>query len=191
VLDIISQQGALAVLRYFSALVVSVVLLTQPVVVIFLDLLLGVGSFPDVLTLFGCVIVMTGCGLVLVSNAGVQRQTFDASAMLHKAAFETPLPSHSSKESILKTLSLESLQHQSKIALKKQVSQSSFFKKTPSAEGMINESIADNRGLDSMDTTRRLMATPTRPASAQASINDMKMIRANEGKHEYDPLVSY
>lgn len=83
IMDVIAQQGAIAVLRYFEALLVSIVLLLQPVVVIGLDLALGVGAPPDGLTLFGCGVVITGCACVLLSNTlGEKIEKIDASEVI-------------------------------------------------------------------------------------------------------------
>jgi len=82
IMDIIASQGALAVLCYFEALLVSVVLLTQPVVVILLDLVLGVSSFPSTMTLIGCTVVMLGCGFVVISSSGEHIEVIDASSLI-------------------------------------------------------------------------------------------------------------
>jgi len=82
IMDIVASQGALAVLCYFEALLVSVVLLTQPVVVILLDLVLGVSSFPSTMTLIGCTVVMLGCGFVVISSSGEHIEVIDASSLI-------------------------------------------------------------------------------------------------------------
>mmetsp|Transcript_21371 Transcript_21371/g.27629 ORF Transcript_21371/g.27629 Transcript_21371/m.27629 type:complete len:913 (-) Transcript_21371:111-2849(-) len=84
--DVISSTGALAVMKYFDPLFISIAFLSTPVISIVLDLVLGVSGLPDAITLFGCFLVMTGCGIVIKASSGSKTETIDTTQNLKPSA---------------------------------------------------------------------------------------------------------
>jgi len=61
--------GYIGMLKYFDSIVVSVTMLMEPVVGVFIGFWLGVDSFPGTQTWIGDIIVTVGSGLVVYSGS--------------------------------------------------------------------------------------------------------------------------
>ncbi|OQR82227.1 Drug/Metabolite Transporter (DMT) Superfamily [Thraustotheca clavata] len=66
--DFIGGMGYVRVLRYFEPIVVSIVMLLEPVLAVYLGIIVGISNVPDVVTICGSVIVIFGTGLVIHSS---------------------------------------------------------------------------------------------------------------------------
>lgn len=78
VLDMLSGQGALAALKYLDPLVVTVVMLTMPVVATAEELLMGIGAMPGALTVVGGAVVIAGTACIVKASSAPRTEVVDA-----------------------------------------------------------------------------------------------------------------
>ncbi|OQR87685.1 Drug/Metabolite Transporter (DMT) Superfamily [Achlya hypogyna] len=67
--DFVGGMGYIRVMAYFDPLVVSIVMLLEPIVATLLGILAGVATVPGLVTCVGSVIVIAGTTLVIATNA--------------------------------------------------------------------------------------------------------------------------
>ncbi|GMF23610.1 unnamed protein product [Phytophthora lilii] len=77
VCTLVGTLGYIAVMKYFAPIVVSVVMLVEPVLAAFMGVAVGVDVFPGLLTIIGSLLIIAGTALVIVSNSS-KTQTIDA-----------------------------------------------------------------------------------------------------------------
>merc|ERR1719203_139360 len=77
VVNLIGTIGYISVLKYFDSIVVSVIMLMEPVVGVFIGHWVGVESLPAAQTWIGSAIVTFGSGLVVYSGS-TKTESIDA-----------------------------------------------------------------------------------------------------------------
>ena len=80
-----STLGYISVLKYFDSIVVSVIMLMEPVVGVFIGRWVGVDSLPSARTWIGSAIVTVGSGLVVYSGA-TKTESIDATQAVRPRA---------------------------------------------------------------------------------------------------------
>jgi len=88
ILDMLSGQGSLAALKYLDPLVVTVVMLTMPLVATAEGLMMGIGSIPGGLTILGGSIVVVGTGFIVHSSSKPKTEVVDASETIDQKITE-------------------------------------------------------------------------------------------------------
>ena len=81
VCNIIGTTGYIAVMKYFDPVVISMVMLTEPVIAAFLGVLVGVDQLPGMQVWIGDAIVCTGSVLVIYSGSR-KKESIDATKSL-------------------------------------------------------------------------------------------------------------
>ncbi|KAI9905625.1 hypothetical protein PsorP6_013843 [Peronosclerospora sorghi] len=89
VCTLVGTVGYLAVMKYFAPIVVSVVMLVEPVVAAFMGMAVGGNVVPGLLTLLGSLLIVAGTALVIVSHASTI-QTIDATQAMASTSTRAP-----------------------------------------------------------------------------------------------------
>ncbi|KAG6617869.1 Drug/Metabolite Transporter (DMT) Superfamily [Phytophthora cinnamomi] len=89
VCTLVGTLGYIAVMKYFAPIVVSVVMLVEPVLAAFMGVAVGVDVFPGLLTIVGSVLIIGGTALVIVSNSS-KTQTIDATQAMSSTSTALP-----------------------------------------------------------------------------------------------------
>ncbi|KAE8989568.1 hypothetical protein PR003_g16278 [Phytophthora rubi] len=89
VCTLIGTLGYIAVMKYFAPIVVSVVMLVEPVLAAFMGVAVGVDVFPGLLTIAGSLLIIGGTALVIVSNSS-KTQTIDATQAMSSTSTALP-----------------------------------------------------------------------------------------------------
>ncbi|KAG1691398.1 hypothetical protein DVH05_026890 [Phytophthora capsici] len=89
VCTLIGTLGYIAVMKYFAPIVVSVVMLVEPVLAAFMGVAVGVDVFPGLLTIVGSLLIIAGTALVIVSNSS-KTQTIDATQAMSSTSTALP-----------------------------------------------------------------------------------------------------
>ncbi|POM80946.1 Drug/Metabolite Transporter (DMT) Superfamily [Phytophthora palmivora] len=89
VCTLIGTLGYVAVMKYFAPIVVSVVMLVEPVLAAFMGVAVGVDVFPGLLTIVGSLLIIAGTALVIVSNSS-KTQTIDATRAMSSTSTVLP-----------------------------------------------------------------------------------------------------
>lgn len=101
VINVVGTLGYIAVLKYFDSIVVSVIMLMEPVVGVFIGILVGVDSLPGAQTWTGAAIVTLGSGLVVYAGS-TKTESIDATkavrprsdSIKHDNNVHVGIPSH-------------------------------------------------------------------------------------------------
>mmetsp|Transcript_18404 Transcript_18404/g.18635 ORF Transcript_18404/g.18635 Transcript_18404/m.18635 type:complete len:431 (-) Transcript_18404:167-1459(-) len=88
VINLIGTIGYISVLKYFDSIVVSVIMLMEPVVGVFIGYWVGVGFLPGAQTWIGDAIVTLGSGMVVYSGA-TKTESIDATAAIRSTTTTT------------------------------------------------------------------------------------------------------
>ncbi|CEG35103.1 drug metabolite transporter superfamily [Plasmopara halstedii] len=89
VCTLVGTLGYVAVMKYFAPIVVSVVMLVEPVLAAFMGVAVGVGVFPGLITIMGSLLVIAGTALVVISNSS-RTQTIDATQAMSSTSTTLP-----------------------------------------------------------------------------------------------------
>ncbi|KAG2774289.1 hypothetical protein PC129_g5429 [Phytophthora cactorum] len=89
VCTLIGTLGYIAVMKYFAPIVVSVVMLVEPVLAAFMGVAVGVDVFPGLLTIAGSLLIIAGTAMVIVSNSS-KTQTIDATPAMSSTSTALP-----------------------------------------------------------------------------------------------------
>jgi drug/metabolite transporter (DMT)-like permease/choline kinase len=89
VCTLVGTLGYIAVMKYFAPIVVSVVMLVEPVLAAFMGVAVGVEVFPGLLTIVGSLLIIAGTALVIVSNSS-KTQTIDATEAMSFSSTALP-----------------------------------------------------------------------------------------------------
>ncbi|KAL3668456.1 hypothetical protein V7S43_006539 [Phytophthora oleae] len=89
VCTLVGTLGYIAVMKYFAPIVVSVVMLVEPVLAAFMGVAVGVDVFPGLLTIVGSLLIIAGTALVIVSNSS-KTQTIDATQAMSSTSSALP-----------------------------------------------------------------------------------------------------
>ncbi|KAG7393353.1 hypothetical protein PHYPSEUDO_009557 [Phytophthora pseudosyringae] len=89
VCTLVGTLGYIAVMKYFAPIVVSVVMLVEPVLAAFMGVAVGVDVFPGFLTIAGSLLIIAGTALVIVSNSS-KTQTIDATQAMSSTSTALP-----------------------------------------------------------------------------------------------------
>ncbi|KAG7401165.1 hypothetical protein PHYBOEH_002723 [Phytophthora boehmeriae] len=89
VCTLVGTLGYVAVMKYFAPIVVSVVMLVEPVLAAFMGVAVGVDVFPGFLTVVGSLLIIAGTALVIMSNTS-KTQTIDATPAMSSTSAALP-----------------------------------------------------------------------------------------------------
>ncbi|GMF56846.1 unnamed protein product [Phytophthora fragariaefolia] len=89
VCTLVGTLGYIAVMKYFAPIVVSVVMLVEPVLAAFMGVAVGVDVFPGLLTIIGSLLIIGGTALVIASNSS-KTQTIDATPAMSSTSTVLP-----------------------------------------------------------------------------------------------------
>ncbi|CAH0483063.1 unnamed protein product [Peronospora belbahrii] len=89
VCTLIGTLGYIAAIKYFAPIVVSIVMLVEPVLAAFMGVVLGVDVFPGLLTIVGSLLIISGAALVIVSNSS-KTQTIDVTQAMSLTSSAMP-----------------------------------------------------------------------------------------------------
>ncbi|UIZ27587.1 hypothetical protein KXD40_005679 [Peronospora effusa] len=89
VCTLVGTLGYIAAIKYFAPIVVSVVMLLEPVVATFMGVAVGVDGYLGVLTVVGSSLIIFGVALVIVSNSS-KTQTIDATPAMSLTSTAVP-----------------------------------------------------------------------------------------------------
>ncbi|KAF4316977.1 hypothetical protein BBO99_00005449 [Phytophthora kernoviae] len=101
VCTLVGTLGYVAVMKYFAPIVVSVVMLMEPVLAAFMGVAVGVDVFPGLLTIIGSLLIIAGTVLVIMSNTS-KTQTIDATPAMSSTSAALPKGLMSAKAAGLK-----------------------------------------------------------------------------------------
>ena len=73
----VGTMGYIAILKYFDAVVVSMIMLCEPIVATFIGMVVGVSALPDIETWIGNAIVMGG-SIMVIRTGSKKTETIDA-----------------------------------------------------------------------------------------------------------------
>ncbi|KAF0687137.1 Aste57867_21108 [Aphanomyces stellatus] len=90
VCTIIGTVGYISVMKYFDPIVVSVVMLLEPVLATAMGVLVGVDAVPGTLTWIGGFLVIVGTGLVVLASSN-KTEAHDVSEVVHRAPPTAPV----------------------------------------------------------------------------------------------------
>lgn len=83
----VGTTGYVAIMKYFDAVVVSMVMLMEPVIALFQGIAVGVATFPGLTTWLGNAVVVSGSVMVIWSGSK-KTETVDATDALHQTDTE-------------------------------------------------------------------------------------------------------
>lgn len=89
VCTLVGTLGYVAVMKYFAPIVVSVVMLVEPILATFMGVAVGVDVFPGLLTIGGSLLIIAGTALVVASNSS-KTQTIDATQAMSSTSTVLP-----------------------------------------------------------------------------------------------------
>lgn len=106
-------MGFVTALRYFDPLVVSVTMLTEPVVATIIGICVGVDQLPGPLTFFGGIAVLAGCSLVLLATHKTCTRVDVSDALVEPTGIEKQLHPRDSSRRRHSVVHPRQLQHKS------------------------------------------------------------------------------
>ncbi|RLN98987.1 hypothetical protein BBJ28_00000969 [Nothophytophthora sp. Chile5] len=89
VCTLVGTLGYVAVMKYFAPIVVSVVMLVEPVLAALMGVAAGVDVLPGLLTVVGSLLIIAGTALVVVANSS-KTQTIDATQAMSSTSTALP-----------------------------------------------------------------------------------------------------